>query len=374
MTTRDANRSRLSLPTVTLEPRARQPWSTTAGTTLGLLLLALVLGGGVILMVGGNPLTIYAGMARAAFASKWGISDTLVKTTPLLLATLGVGLAFRMRLWNIGAEGQLLIGALCATGAALYVATPETPGPVALALMILAGFAGGAAWGFIPGWFKAQFGVNEIISSLMLNYVALSLINFFVFGPWSERGFGHTPMFPRNAWLPRLTDYADSLPVARGMTVHGGIFLALAAFAVIFVLLRATKFGFEVTLAGDNPEAARYAGVRLRRMTMLIMALSGGLAGLAGMSEVAGVSHRLLATVSPGYGFTAIIIAWLGRLDPLNALWVSYLFGGLLVGADEISSVGVAQVLQGIILFVMVSGGLLLRYRVRLRPAGSGEA
>lgn len=356
---------RWSLPQVTLEPRVKQTWAVNLGATLGLLLLALALGGLVILLVGGNPFVVYRNMTRAAFGTKWGISDTLVKSTPLILATLGVSLAFRMRLWNIGAEGQLLLGALCATGVALHVVTPETNGFLAILLMTVAGFVGGAAWGFIPGWFKAQFGVNEIISSLMLNYVALSLINFFVFGPWSERGFGQTPMFPRNAWMPRLADFADAVPAARGMTVHGGLLLALLAFAIIYIVLRSSKFGFEITLAGDNPEAARYAGIRLRRLTMYIMALSGGLAGLAGMSEVAGVSHRLLNSVSPGYGFTAIIVAWLARLDPLGALWVAFLFGGMLVGADEISSAGIAQLMQGIILFVMVSGGLLLRYRIR---------
>lgn len=357
---------RWSLPQVTLEPRVKQTWAVNVGTTLGLLLLALALGGVVILLVGGNPFVVYRNMMRAAFGSKWGISDTLVKSTPLILATLGVSLAFRMRLWNIGAEGQLLLGALCATGVALHVVTPETNGFLTILLMTVAGFVGGAAWGFIPGWFKAQFGVNEIISSLMLNYVALSLLNFFVFGPWSERGFGQTPMFPRNSWMPRLADFADAWPAARGMTVHGGLILALLAFAIIYIVLRASKFGFEITLAGDNPEAARYAGIRLRRLTMYIMALSGGLAGLAGMSEVAGVSHRLINSVSPGYGFTAIIVAWLARLDPLGALWVAFLFGGLLVGADEISSAGIGQLMQGIILFVMVSGGLLLRYRIRL--------
>ncbi len=370
MATQSASR-RWSLPQIALEPRTQQSWSVNVGLTLGLLLLALALGGIVILLAGGNPFVVYRNMLVAAFGTKWGISDTLVKSTPLILATLGVSLAFRMRLWNIGAEGQLLLGALCTTGVALHVVTPETPGVLAILLMALAGFAGGAAWGFVPGWFKAQFGVNEIISSLMLNYVAQSLLNFFVFGPWSERGFGQTPMFPRNSWMPRLTDFADTLPIVRGMTVHGGLLLALLAFAILFVVVRSSKFGFEITLAGDNPEAARYAGIHLRRLTIYIMTLSGGLAGLAGMSEVAGVSHRLINSVSPGYGFTAIIVAWLARLDPLGALWVAFLFGGLLVGADEISSAGIAQLMQGIILFVMVSGGLLLRYRIRFHGTGA---
>ena len=162
-------------------------------------------------------------------------------------------------------------------------------------------------------------------------------------------------------------EYADVWPWTRGLTAHAGLFLALLACAAVFALLRFTKFGFEIAVIGDNPDAARYAGINLRRVTLYVMLCSGGLAGLAGMSEASGVAHRLLDTVSPGYGFTAIIIAWLARLNPVNALWVSFLFGGLLVGADAIQSAGVSQLLQGIVLFVMVSGDLLLRYRIVLR-------
>ena len=354
-------------PRLSLEPRMQSTLAVTSLSTLFLAALALFFAGLVILAAGGQPLQVFRGMFGAAFGGKWGISDTLVKATPLILTTLGVSLAFRMRLWNIGAEGQLYLGALCATGIALRVAAPEASRWAVLCLMALAGFAGGAAWGAIPGWLRAQFNVNEIISTLMLNYVALALVRFFVFGPWSERGFGITPQFPRNAWLPRLMEYADVWPWTRGMTAHAGLFLALLAFAAVFALLRFTKFGFEIAVIGDNPDAARYAGINLRRVTLYVMLCSGGLAGLAGMSEASGVAHRLLDEVSPGYGFTAIIIAWLARLNPVNALWVSFLFGGLLVGADEIQSAGVSQLLQGIVLFVMVSGDLLLRYRIVLR-------
>lgn len=353
-------------PRVRLEPRAGMALGTSAAITLGLLVLALLLGSIVILAAGGRPFLIYRNMFVTAFGTRWGLSDTLVKTTPLLLTTLGVTLAFRMRLWNIGAEGQLYLGALCASGIALHVASPEANRFLTLLLMVLAGFAGGALWGIIPGWLRARFSVNEIIATLMLNYVALALINYFVFGPWSERGFGITPMFPSNAWLPRLAEYASAWPGLQGLTVHGGLFIALLAFGAVYGLMRFTKFGFEMKLAGDNPDAARYAGINLRQATVLVMLGSGGLAGLAGMSEVAGVAHRLLGNVSPGYGFTAIIVAWLARLNPVNILWVSFLFGGLLVGADEIQSAGISQLLQGIILFVVVGGDLLLRYRLFL--------
>jgi simple sugar transport system permease protein len=175
-----------------------------------------------------------------------------------------------------------------------------------------------------------------------------------------------SPQFPRTAWLPRLTDYAGTIPALGGLTAHLGIVLALVLALGLWIVWRRTKWGFAISIIGDNPQAARYAGINLSRNIVLVMALSGGLAGLAGMSEVSGVVHRLQERFSPGYGFTAIIIAWLARLHPLAIVVVGYLFGGLLVGADEIQPAGIAQLLQGVILFVVVGGELLLQYRVRI--------
>jgi simple sugar transport system permease protein len=270
-------------------------------------------------------------------------------------------------LWNIGAEGQLFLGAFFATGVALHLLPAETPKPLMLTAMALAGFLGGALWGLIPGLLKARLNVNEIITSLMLNYVAVLWNNYFIYGPWSERGFGLTPQYPKSAWLPRLTDYATNFPFLRGLTAHLGILLALALAILFWFLWRYTKWGFALTVIGDNPRAARYAGIPLALNIIAVMAISGGLAGLAGMSEVAGVVHRLQERFSPGYGFTAIIIAWLAKLNPLAIVLVAYLFGGLLVGGDEIQPAGIAQMLQGVILFVMVGGEMLLQYRLRYR-------
>jgi simple sugar transport system permease protein len=336
-------------------------------TPLILIVLALLVGALLLRWVGANPWALYGRMARTAFGSAYGWSDTTIKATPLILAGLGVSIAFRTRLWNIGAEGQLLWGAFMATGVALHWLPPTTPMPLMLGTMALAGFVGGALWGLIPGLLKARLGVNEIITTLMLNYVAVFWNNYFVYGPWSERGFGMSPQFPKNAWLPRLTDFATSVPAFRGLTAHLGILLALALALILWFVWRRTKWGFEINVIGDNPRAAHYAGINLPRTVALVLALSGGFAGLAGMSEVAGVVHRLQERFSPGYGFTAIIIAWLAKLNPLAIVVVAYLFGGLLVGADEIQPAGIAQLLQGVILFVVVGGDLLLRYRVRLK-------
>ncbi|MFZ4663625.1 MAG: ABC transporter permease [Caldilineaceae bacterium] len=350
-----------------LERRLDQPRWLAVISPLILMALALLIGALLLAFAGANPWNVYQRMATTAFGSAYGWSDTTIKATPLILAGLGVAFAFRLRLWNIGAEGQLFLGAFFATGVALHLLPAETPKPLMLTAMALAGFLGGALWGLIPGLLKARLNVNEIITSLMLNYVAVLWNNYFIYGPWSERGFGLTPQYPKSAWLPRLTDYATNFPFLRGLTAHLGILLALALAILFWFLWRYTKWGFALTVIGDNPRAARYAGIPLAPNIIAVMAISGGLAGLAGMSEVAGVVHRLQERFSPGYGFTAIIIAWLAKLNPLAIVLVAYLFGGLLVGGDEIQPAGIAQMLQGVILFVMVGGEMLLQYRLRYR-------
>lgn len=349
-----------------LERRLEQPRWLSLLTPFILIGLALLVGAVLLRWTGANPWSLYRRMALAAFGSAYGWSDTTVKATPLILAGLGVSVAFRARLWNIGAEGQLYLGAFMAAGVALGWLPPATPMALMLTAMAVAGFLGGALWGLIPGLLKARLNVNEIITTLMLNYVAVLWNNYFVYGPWSERGFGMSPQFPKSAWLPRLADFARELPAFRGLTTHLGILLGVVLAVVLWIVWRRTKWGFEINVIGDNPRAAHYAGINLPRNIALVLAISGGLAGLAGMCEVAGVVHRLQERFSPGYGFTAIIIAWLAKLNPLAIVLVAYLFGGLLVGADEIQPAGIAQLLQGVILFMVVGGELLLRYRLRV--------
>jgi simple sugar transport system permease protein len=203
----------------------------------------------------------------------------------------------------------------------------------------------------------------------MLTYVAAQFNNYFIYGPWAAGGFGLTAPFPQTAWFPRLTDYGSVAPIFRGMTVHLGIVYGLIAAVVLYALLKRSKWGYETKVIGDNPNAARYAGINLARAIIVTMIVSGGLAGLAGMSELAGAVHRLQERFSPGYGFTAIIVAWLARLNPLTILIVAYLFGGLLVGGDAIQPAGIALMIQGIILFCVVSADWFTRYRLRLtRP------
>lgn len=357
----------LRLPfSIKLEPRLETPRWLPWVTTIGSVVIALVLGGMILAYVGGNPIEAYRHIYDAAFGDVYVFSDTLIKATPLILTGLACLVAFRMRLWNIGAEGQFLLGAWGATLVVEQVLPPDAPAFIFIPAMMISGFAFGALWGAIPGVLKARFNVNEIISSLMLNYVAFFWNAFFVFGSWSERGFQLTPVFPRTAWLPRLLDYSSVVKAFSGLNVHLGLVFALVAVVAVWYLLSRTRFGYEIRLVGDNPNAARYAGIDIAWLTILVFMLSGGLAGLAGMSEVTGVVHRLQDRISPGYGFTAIIIAWLSKLNPWAIIPVAVLFGALLIGSREIQPSGLSRMLQGILLFMLISSEVLNRYRVRV--------
>jgi simple sugar transport system permease protein len=340
------------------------------------ILLALVACGVLLLASGENPFAVYRAMVQGSLGDRFALAETLVKTIPLLLAGLGVSIAFRMQLWNIGAEGQFYLGAIAATGTALYL-FPDWPAVLLIPAMMVAGLIGGGAWGFIPGVLRAHLGANETITSLMLNYVAILFSEYLILGPWKNpQGFGFpgTKAFPEAAALPHYGNYR----------VHLGLVFGLVAAVLLWIALRRTRWGYELGVMGENPRAARYAGMRTRRQIVVVMALSGALAGLAGMSEVAGIAHQLQRNLSPGYGYTAIIVAWLARLDPFGIVGVSFLLAAVLVGGDQLQlAVGlpssVAPMLQGAILFFLLGGDVLTRYRVRwvggkaARRQGTGE-
>ncbi|HLQ48542.1 MAG TPA: ABC transporter permease [Candidatus Dormibacteraeota bacterium] len=356
----------LRLPSVRLEPRTVVPRWLSPLATVAAVAVALVISGIIIAAVGGDPIRSYLHILNAAFGSIGVLSDTLVKATPLLLTGLACALAFRMRLWNIGAEGQFLLGAWGASAVVLApLLPPGTPAIIVIPAMMLAGAAAGAVWGLIPGVLKARLGVNEIITTLMLNYVALFWIQFWVFGPWSEGGFQQTRPFPPEALLPRLTDFSSAVPAFAGLTVHLGLVFGIVAAGIVWVVLERSRWGYEIRLIGDSPKAARYAGIDIKRNIIVVFAISGALAGLAGMSEVSGVVHKLQDRISPGYGFTAIIIAYLARFDPLKVIIAAVLFGALILAGREIQPSGVPAMIQGIILFSLIVAEVFVRYRVR---------
>jgi len=354
---------------IKLEPRLDEPsaWYPAA-VSLGAIVVALILGGIIISIVGGNPFLSYVHIARASFGDVGVLSDTIVKATPIILAALACSIAFRMKLWNIGAEGQFIMGAFGASAIVLApVLPPEASRWLFIPVMAIAGMAAGAIWGFIPGYLKGKFNVNEIISTLMLNYIAVAWVNFWIFAVWTEGGFQMSPKFPETAWLPRLSEYASTIPFFRGLTTHGGLLLGIIAAIALWFIVYRSRWGYEIRLIGDNPNAAKYAGINITRNTIWVMMLSGALAGLGGMSEVAGVVHRLqTAPVAAGYGFTGIIVAWLAKLNPLVIILVSILFGALILAGREIQPSGIPKMIQGIILVCLIASDFLLRYRVRL--------
>jgi simple sugar transport system permease protein len=264
----------------------------------------------------------------------------------------------------------MFLGAWAATAVAVFILPKTTDRWVMLAAMAAAGLLAGMAYGAIPGFLKARLNINEILTTLMLNYVGYKWVEFFVVvGPWSIGDFESTGRFPKPATWPRLTEFADRIPALSGLTAHPGILLGIAAAIVLAWLLYRSRWGYEIRVIGDNPKAARYAGISLQRNILLVMMISGALAGLAGMNEVAGL-RELNGRLSKGYGFTGVIVAWLARLNPLAAILVSFLFGGLLVGTKMIMPQGIASMLQGVILFVVVGTELLFRYRIRVERVG----
>lgn len=370
MTTEATSRSSRFPYRARIERRLHVPWWLGSAVSVTAIVIALLLGAVVLALVGGNPWAAYAHIGKAAFGDIGVFSDTLVKATPLIFTGLACSIAFRMKLWNIGAEGQFFAGALASSALVLSgTLPPDMPRFLTLSIMLLAGAVGGALWGFIPGILKARLHVNEIITTLMLNYIIVALVNFFVFAVWSEGGFQMSKMFAKNAWYPRLTDYGKFIPELRGLTTHAGLIVGIVAALIIWYILYRSVWGYEIRLIGDNPRAAQYAGLNITGNTVLVLMLSGALAGMAGMSEIAGVVHRLQTNISPGYGFSGIIVAWLAKLNPLAVIPVAVLFGGLLLAGREIQPAGVPRLIQGIILFMLIASEVVMRYRIRIEKA-----
>jgi simple sugar transport system permease protein len=256
------------------------------------------------------------------------------------------------------------MGAFGATGVELIGGAGGWPAIVLLPAMLVGAFVAGAAWALVPAWLRAWHGVNEIITTLMLNYVAVLWVNYLVYGPWKDpagHNFPFTPRFPDNATFMRIGDGQ----------LHTGLFVPIVAAIVLVFILARTRWGYELRVVGENAEAARYAGINVRRTMLTAMLVSGGMAGVAGMVQVAGIIHLLNGQLSSNYGYTAIIVAWLARLHPLAVLLVSVLFGALVNGGFAVSQVGIPQafgaVLQGTILFFVLGiGDLFTRYRLRI--------
>jgi ABC-type uncharacterized transport system permease subunit len=336
----------LSVPGIAWHDRLRVLWVTLAAGSA-----AFLIGGVLVVVAGGNPFSAFRSMIEGALGSKFVIGQLLTQATPLLIIGLGLAFAFRGRVYNIGAEGQLFMGAL-AGGAILL--TLHAGGPVLVALAVTAGIAGGALWGSIVGILRARWGVNEVITSLLLTYVALFVFDWAIRKPLGDPTAGNnlaSRAIPEKAMLPTLS----------GFFVHYGIFAAIALVPIVGYVMGRTPFGFRVRAMGHNRDATEVAGVRTGRLVIWLMLVSGGLAGLAGVIQVIGIEGRLDAGISQGYGFTAIIVALLGRLTAFGvliaALFIAFLnTGGQAMSVDEGLPYALVVAIQGVfVLLVLVA-------------------
>jgi len=309
-------------------------------------------------------LKAYSVMAAGAFGSLYNISEVLVKAIPLILCGLAVAISAKILIWNIGGEGQLAVGGIGSAAIALFL-SPYLPSFLVLPLMVLAGFTAGGLWASISGFLKARIGVNEILTTLMLNYVAIYWLEHLYFGPWRDptgMGFPGTAIFPESAWLPRF-------PQTR---VHLGLVFGIVAAILLQVILWRTRWGYEIRVIGENPKAARLARMKTTQYILWVMFVSGGLAGLAGMAEVSGIHYRLQQGLAVGYGYIGIIVAWLSKLHPTGLILVAIFLASLLVGGDQLQSVmhlpsTVGLVLEGTLLFFVLGSDFLSRYRIKWR-------
>jgi ABC-type uncharacterized transport system permease subunit len=346
---------------IRVERRAPVPPQAAAALRLGGVAGALLLGALFLSVTGHSAGQAYLDMLRGAAGSGYAIQQTIVKAIPLALTGLGVALAFHAGLWNIGAEGQLAMGAVLASWAAL---TLPWAAWALLPLMLALGLLGGALWALLPAVARALWGTNEIITTLLLNYVALLWVDGLVFGPWADPSaysFPYSRAFPDAARLPLLP----------GTQVHAGALLVPAIAAALAFVLRRTTWGYEIRVAGYSAGAAAYAGMPVPANIVAVMVVSGAIAGAAGMGEVSGVIGRIQQGISPGYGYSAIIIAWLARLSPWGTVWVALFFAALINGGFALQTSGVpgaiASMLQALVLFSVLVSDFFVTHRIAVR-------
>ena len=322
--------------------------------------LTIVLGGIIFALRGFNPFEALYVYFIEPLTSMWSVEQLIVKTTPLVLIGAGLSVCYLANVWNIGAEGQLTIGAIA--GSAVPILFPAWQSPLTLISMIILGVLGGMAYGAIPGYLKNRFNANEILTSLMLVYVAQLFLDWLVRGPWRDpQGFNFPKSITFDGW--------QLLPTITGSIHLGCLFALVAVIALAFVMGKTLK-GFEIRVAGNAPRAGRFAGFSREKMVMFCFLLSGGLAGLAGITEIASTVGQLQPQISSGYGFAAIIVAFLGRLNPIGVLFAGLLLALSYIGGEAVQvSLGIsdkiARVFQGILLFSILACDTLILYRIR---------
>jgi len=327
------------------------------------VLLSIVFAGIIMLFFGLNPLEIFKSLIVGSVGTQMRIKQTLIKAIPLCIASLGISVAFKMKFWNIGAEGQITLGAAAATFVALNLGE-ATPKPLMLLAMAAAAVVAGGLWAFIPAIFKAKLGTNETIFTLMLNYIAIKFVMYLQYGPWIDpaaQGFPKIAMFSENAILPAV------------FGVHIGWIIALLLVAFVYIFINKTKKGYEISVVGQSVETARYAGMNISSIIITAMLLSGGMCGLVGMIQASAIEKSLVYSIANNYGFTAIITAWLARLNSVAILLVCVVFAMLIQGGAYIQIAmnvpsSVSSIVQGTILFFVLGSEFFLQYKIGRMP------
>ena len=351
--------------------RGALPWYRAWGIRLFAILLALIVCAIITAaLTGVNPLELYAKMFEGAFGTKRRVWTLLQNLSILLCVAVAVTPAFRMRFWNVGGEGQVLIGCL-ATAACMILFGKTLPGGVLIAVMLVSALAAGALWGFIPAFFKAKWNTNETLFTLMMNYVATQLVAFFVIFWEVPKGAGKIGIINAKTeagWLPQLgpSEYLLNIVIVAVFTL------------LMYIYLNSTKHGYEISVVGESERTARYVGIKVERVIMRTMLLSGAVCGLAGFLLVGGTSHTLTTTLAGGRGFTAVMVSWLAKFNPLIMVLTSFLIVFLEKGASEISTTfglnqSFSDILTGIILFFIIGSEFFISYKLSFRKKAGKE-
>ena len=346
---------------IRLEARSATPAWFNVALPLAAVAVTLIFCSSLILLAGASVFSSYRIMAVAAFGNVYAITETLVRAAPMIFTGLAVAVAFRAKFWNIGAEGQLLVGAAasCAIGAV------EIPGPIAILAMAIAGAIAGGLAALVPALLRVKLKVDDVVSSLLLNSVIFFALTALIEGPWKDSLSGY-PI------SPPILDTAIFPVFIAGTRLHLGVIVALLMSPIIWFVISRSVLGFSITVTGENPEAARYAGINTEQVLISTALLSGALAGLAGVCEVGGVHYQVMAEISPGYGYSGIVIAMLARLNPLGVVPAAIFLSAVMTGADAMSrATGVpaflSDVIQGTALLSMLAALLFMNYRLRFQ-------
>ncbi len=331
------------------------------------ILLSIVCAGLILVIFGLNPVNVFKAIVEGALGTDLRIKQTIIKAVPLVITSLGILVAFKMRFWNIGGEGQIVIGAMAAAFIALNI--DGVPKPVMLLLMAVAAMIAGGLWAFIPAIFKAKMGTNETIFTLMMNYIGIKFVTYLQYGPWMD---------PNANGFPKVASFSESALLPSVLGVHAGWIIAVLCTILIFFLMKYTKLGYEINVVGESYETARYAGMNINKIIIVTMMISGGLCGLVGMIQASAIEKTLVAGISGGYGFTAIITAWLARLNAVATLFVCVIFAMLIQGGAYIQLAmnvpsAVASVVQGTILFFVLGSEFFLQYKVSIAHKSSNK-